>query len=59
MARQLRAGTIKDLLSGRMKRREELMEAALARKRKPQGKLIERPIVILAGPRETQRKRPK
>jgi hypothetical protein len=48
-----RAGTIKDLLSGRVKRRDERKEAAQARKRKPQGKLLERPIVILAGPRET------
>ena len=40
------------MLSGRMKRRDERKEAAQARKRKPQGKRIERPIVILAGPRE-------
>lgn len=54
-----RAGTIKDLLSGRVKRRDERKEAAQARKRKPQGKRIERPIVILAGPRETPRKMPR
>jgi hypothetical protein len=51
-----RAGTIKDLLSGRVKRRDDRAEAALARKRKPQAKPIERPIVILAGPRETPHK---
>ena len=51
-----RAGTIKDLLSGRVKRRDERAEAAQARKRKPQGKRIERPIIVLAGPRETPRK---
>ena len=54
-----RAGTIRDLLAGRVKRRDERNEAAQARKQKPQARRIERPIVILAGPRETLRKPPK
>ena len=50
-----RAGTIRDLISGRIKRRDERTEAS-AESRKPgaKAKLIEPPIVIQAEPRESE-----
>jgi hypothetical protein len=50
---------MQDLLSGRVKRRDERKEAAQARKRKPPATPIERPIIVPAGPRETPRKSPR
>ena len=52
-----RAGTFRDLLSGRMKRRDEKAEAIAARIRKLSGKAkrIELAIVILAGPCEAKK----
>jgi hypothetical protein len=58
MAKKLhRAGTIRNLHSGRITRRDERAKASAARSRKPGGKAkrIEPPIIILAGPREAKK----